>query len=292
MARSPLMSSEATQVSAQADRILVNDRVKLFSTSSASRRRLRQTTISVVVLIAAIGVWWILSVVKVFPSYALPDPPAVWTSFISLMNHGYGGTTFAADLSASLYRIALGFLLAAVIGIPIGLAMGRVRWIFEVIDPFLEFFRPVPPLAYIPLLVVWFGIGESPKVILIAAGTMPIIIINALSGVRSIPPVRLRVAQSLGATKWQMFYRVILPSALPEIFTGLRVANGVAWTCLVAAELVAANSGLGWLVEAAGQNLQVAIVIVGIIFIGACGYATELIVRLLERILVPWKGKS
>jgi NitT/TauT family transport system permease protein/taurine transport system permease protein len=208
------------------------------------------------------------------------------------MNHGYGGTTFAADLSASLYRIALGFLLAAVIGIPIGLAMGRVRWIFEVIDPFLEFFRPVPPLAYIPLLVVWFGIGESPKVILIAAGTMPIIIINALSGVRSIPPVRLRVAQSLGATKWQMFYRVILPSALPEIFTGLRVANGVAWTCLVAAELVAANSGLGWLVEAAGQNLQVAIVIVGIIFIGACGYATELIVRLLERILVPWKGKS
>ena len=292
MTSSPLMSSEATPTITPAPQTLRSTQAKMSSSSSASRRRLRQAAISVVVLIAATAVWWILSTVKVFPSYALPDPLAVWDSFASLLNHGYGGTTFAADVSASLYRIAIGFLLAAVIGIPIGLAMGRVRWIFEVIDPFLEFFRPVPPLAYIPLLVVWFGIGESPKVILIAAGTMPIIIINALSGVRSIPPVRLRVAQSLGATKWQMFYRVILPSALPEIFTGLRVANGVAWTCLVAAELVAANSGLGWLVEAAGQNLQVAIVIVGIIFIGACGYATELIVRLMERLFVPWKGKS
>lgn len=260
--------------------------------SIGGRRRGRQAVISTAVLIAAVGIWWILSVAQVFPSYALPTPGQVWHGWVSLLHYGFGGQSLASDLWTSLYRIAVGFALAAAIGIPLGIAMGRVRWIFEVVDPFLEFFRPVPPLAYIPVLVVWFGIGESPKIILIAVGTMPIIIINALSGVRSIPPVRLRVAESLGASRWQMFYRVVLPSALPEIFTGLRVANGVAWTCLVAAELVAANSGLGWLVETAGQALRVPIVIVGIILIGACGYATELVVRLLERILVPWKGKA
>lgn len=267
-------------------------RVSSSLLSTSGRRRGRQVAISTVVLAGAVGIWWILSAARVFPPYALPTPAQVWHGWVSLLHHGFGGQTLVSDLWTSLYRIAVGFALAAVIGIPLGIAMGRVRWIFEVVDPFLEFFRPVPPLAYIPVLVVWFGIGESPKIILIAVGTMPIIIINALSGVRSIPPVRLRVAESLGASRWQMFYRVILPSALPEIFTGLRVANGVAWTCLVAAELVAANSGLGWLVETAGQALRVPIVIVGIILIGACGYATELVVRLLERILVPWKGKA
>ena len=256
------------------------------------RRRARQTAISVAVLLVAIGIWWVLSAVHVFPGYALPGPAEVWRSLMDLVAHGFGGRSLLADISVSLYRIAIGFLLAAALGIPIGIGMGSIRWIFDIIDPFLEFFRPVPPLAYIPILVVWFGIGEAPKIILIAVGTMPIIVINALSGVRSIPPVRLRVAESLGASRWQMFYRVVLPSALPEIFTGLRVANGVAWSCLVAAELVAANSGLGWLVETAGQDLRVAVVIVGILFIGACGYATELIVRLFERILVPWKGKA
>ena len=252
----------------------------------------RRAASTLVVLGVAVALWWVLCVTQVFPQYALPSPRQVWDAFVALQRHGFGGKTLAADLTASLYRIAVGFLLAAAIGIPLGIAMGRSRLLFQAIDPLVEFFRPVPPLAYIPLLVVWFGIDETPKIVLIAAGTAPIIIINSMSGVRSIPPVRLRVAECLGATRSQMFLRVVLPSALPEIFTGLRVANGVAWTCLVAAELIAANSGLGWLVQSAGQALRVPTVIVGIVLIGVFGYATEVLVRVLEKLLVPWKGKA
>lgn len=258
----------------------------------APGHKVRHIAISVGVLLAAGGVWWILSAAHVFPEYALPSPVQVWDAFLSLRRNGFGGQTLSDDITASLYRIGVGFVLAAAIGIPLGVAMGRSRVLFQAVDPFVEFFRPVPPLAYIPLLVVWFGIDQTPKIVLIAVGTAPIIIINAMSGVKSIPPVRLRAAECLGASRMQMFFRVVLPSALPEIFTGLRVANGVAWTCLVAAELIAANSGLGWLVQSAGQALRVPTVIVGIVLIGIFGYATELIVRVLERILVPWKGKA
>jgi len=254
--------------------------------------RLRAGTTMVVVLLVAVVAWWAVTALEVFPAYALPSPQAVAGAFGSLVENGFAGRSLFESIGISLYRLALGFVLATVIGIPVGIAMARIVLVYRAVDPIVEFFRPVPPLAYIPLLVVWFGIGEAPKVVLIAVGTVPIIIINSMSGVRSTPPVRLRVAQCLGASRWQMFRRVILPSALPEIFTGLRVANGVAWTCLVAAELIAAQSGLGWMVQSAGQALRVEVVIAGIILIGVFGYATELLIRLLERLLVPWKGKA
>ena len=168
--------------------------------------------------------------------------------------------------------------------------MARSKILFRVIDPFLQFIRPVPPLAYIPLLIVWFGIGELPKILLILLGTLPVIIIGTISGARGTPPLRLAVARMLGATESQIFRHVILPSALPEIFTASRVGIGVAWTCLVAAELIAADRGLGWLVQYAGEALQVSVVVAGIIMIGVLGYAMELIIRRVERKLVPWRG--
>jgi ABC-type nitrate/sulfonate/bicarbonate transport system permease component len=139
---------------------------------------------------------------------------------------------------------------------------------------------------------VWFGIGELPKVLLILVGTVPVIIIGTISGVKGTPALRLSVARTLGASETQIFRYVILPSALPEIFTAMRVGIGVAWTCLVAAELIAADQGLGWLVQYAGQALQVAIVIVGIVVIGILGYGMELLIRLVERRAVPWRGQG
>ncbi|MBV9228167.1 MAG: ABC transporter permease subunit, partial [Chloroflexi bacterium] len=144
--------------------------------------------------------------------------------------------------------------------------------------------------AYIPLLVVWLGIEELTKVVLILIGTLPVILINTVSGVRGTPIQRIRVAQSLGATRFQLLRYTILPSALPEIFTGMRVGIGLAWSCLVAAELIAADVGLGWLVQNAGQQLQVGMIFVGIIAIGLLGYGMELIIRAFERLAVPWKG--
>ncbi len=248
----------------------------------------RFTTATVV--ICAVILWQVISDLHVFPPIALPSPVAVWLAFIKLLTKGYGGHSLVDDIVTSSLRIAIGFGGAVLAGVPIGLVMARNDLVFRVIDPFLQFGRPVPPLAYIPLLVVWFGIGELPKVLLILVGTIPVIIIGTISGVKATPILRVSVAQTLGASEAQIFRHVILPSALPEIFTAMRVGIGVAWTCLVAAELIAADQGLGWLVQYAGQALQVAIVIVGIIVIGILGYAMELTIRVIERRVVPWRG--
>lgn len=248
--------------------------------------------ITVLVLLGALAVWELVALAGVFPAFALPSPVAVWQAFVGIVRKGYGGQSLLADIGISCFRILLGFIGAIVVGVPIGLLMSRNKVVFDIVDPLLQFVRPVPPLAYIPLLVVWFGIGELPKAILILVGTIPVIIIGTISGVKSTPPLRISVARTLGATNAQIFRKVVLPSALPEIFTAMRVGIGVAWTCLVAAELIAASSGLGWLVQFAGQALQVSIVIVGIVIIGIIGYAMELVIRKIESLVVPWRGRD
>ncbi len=261
------------------------------SGSLASRGwRITSRYATVSVLIAAVIVWQVVCDFHLFPPIALPSPVSVLNALILLLAHGYGGHSLFDDIWISSLRIAIGFVGAVVIGVPVGLLMARIDIIFRTIDPFLQFIRPVPPLAYIPLLVVWFGIGELPKIVLILIGTIPVIIIGTISGVKGTPPLRLSVARTLGASESQIFRHVILPSSLPEIFTAMRIGIGVAWTCLVAAELIAADQGLGWLVQYAGQALQVAIVIVGIIVIGVLGYAMELLIRVFERRVVPWRG--
>jgi ABC-type nitrate/sulfonate/bicarbonate transport system permease component len=247
---------------------------------------------TLIALICALVAWQVVSMLQIFPPIALPSPKAVWKALVLLLLHEYGGHSLADDVWISVVRIALGFVGAVILGVPIGLGMARSPLIFRIIDPFMQFIRPVPPLAYIPLLVVWFGIGELPKVLLILVGTVPVIIIGTISGVKGTPALRLSVARTLGASETQIFRYVILPSALPEIFTAMRVGIGVAWTCLVAAELIAADQGLGWLVQYAGQALQVAIVIVGIVVIGILGYGMELLIRLVERRAVPWRGQG
>ncbi|MDG0022957.1 ABC transporter permease [Trinickia sp. Y13] len=242
------------------------------------------------VLAIAVLLWQAVSMAGVFPAFALPSPVAVWRAFVDIVRDGYGGQSLVGDILVSCFRIVIGFVGAVAIGVPVGLLMSRNKIVNDIIDPLLQFVRPVPPLAYIPLLVVWFGIGELPKAILILVGTIPVIIIGTMSGVKSTPPLRIAVARTLGATNAQIFRRIVLPSALPEIFTAMRVGIGVAWTCLVAAELIAASSGLGWLVQFAGQALQVSVVIVGIVIIGVIGYAMELVIRKVENWVVPWRG--
>ncbi|MGG1943796.1 ABC transporter permease [Trinickia sp. NRRL B-1857] len=242
------------------------------------------------VIAICVVIWQAVSMAGFFPPFALPSPVEVWQAFVQIVRNGYGGQSLLDDILISCFRIVIGFVGAVLIGVPIGLLMSRNKIVFDIIDPLLQFVRPVPPLAYIPLLVVWFGIGELPKAILILVGTIPVIIIGTMSGVKSTPPLRIAVARTLGATNAQIFRRIVLPSAMPEIFTAMRVGIGVAWTCLVAAELIAASSGLGWLVQFAGQALQVAVVILGIVIIGVIGYAMELVIRKLENWIVPWRG--
>ena len=256
------------------------------------RTRLNSYWLTTAVLVVSIAIWQAVSMAGIFPAFALPSPVAVWQAFVEIVHNGYGGQALLSDIFISCFRIVIGFVGAIAIGVPVGLLMSRNKIVFDIIDPLLQFVRPVPPLAYIPLLVVWFGIGELPKAILILVGTIPVIIIGTMSGVKSTPALRISVARTLGASNAQIFRRVVLPSALPEIFTAMRVGIGVAWTCLVAAELIAASSGLGWLVQFAGQALQVGIVIVGIVIIGLIGYAMELVIRKIENLAVPWRGHN
>ena len=239
-----------------------------------------------------VALWWAVTQLGWVSATALPSPGSVVHQFIKVAVAGYSGVPLMESIIYSMGRILVGFVLAIIVGVPVGFLMASNEWIFLSIDPLLQFLRPIPPLAYIPVLVVWFGIGEVSKVLLIFFCSIPIIIISAMSGVKMVHETRLRVAQCLGASRWQTFRYVVLPSALPEIFTGMRVGIGIAWTCLVAAEMIAASKGLGWMIEAAGGELQMGVVFVGIVVIGILGYGMELVIRSIEHQVIPWQGKA
>jgi ABC-type nitrate/sulfonate/bicarbonate transport system permease component len=241
---------------------------------------------------ALLVIWQAVATWGIVPAWAVPSPWEVLQDGITVAVQGYGGVTLLGHIWTSLQEIGLGFLSALVVGVPLGMMMALSPFWFFTLDPLIQFVRPIPPLAYLPLLVAWFGIDLLPKALLIFICTLPIILLAALSGVRATLPERIRVAQCLGASPRQVFWRVVLPSALPEVFTGMRVGIGVAWTCLVAAEMIAATRGLGWLILNASQELELGYVFVGIFVIGLIGYAMDLLIRLAEAWWVPWKGRA
>jgi len=221
----------------------------------------------------------------------LPAPEVTSARFFELNADGYRNFTLLEHTWASLQRVLLGFLFGALVGIPLGYAMGLTNWARGWFDPIVEFMRPVPPLALIPLMIIWFGIGEQSKVILLFLAALWIMTIAARSGVSGVAITKVHAAYSLGASKWQILRKVIIPNSLPEIFTGARVAMGVCWGTVVAAELVAAEKGLGMMIMVASKFQLTDIVIVGIILIGVIGFLIDIGIRFLEGWLVPWKGK-
>lgn len=221
-----------------------------------------------------------------------PSPKAVLDQFILVSQDGFRGFTLWQHVWASLYRILVGFATGCIVGIPLGFAMGlsnRMRGIF---DPLVEFFRPVPPLAFIPLVIIWAGIGERAKILLLFLAAIWIMALAARAGVASVKLSKVHAAYSLGASKFQILRYVILPNAMPEIFTGMRVAVGVCWSTVVAAELVAAESGIGFMIMAASTFMSTDTVVMGVIVIGLIGYAMDIAMRRLEAGLIPWKGKG
>lgn len=222
----------------------------------------------------------------------LPPPEAVLDKIITISRDGYQNISLGQNLGWSLMRVILGFLLGCLFGIPLGFAMGLNSWMRGWFDPIVEFMRPVPPLALIPLIIIWFGIWEQGKISLLFLASLWIMTIAARSGVSGVSISKVHAAYSLGASKYQVLMKVILPNSLPEVFTGARVAMGVCWGTVVAAELVAAEKGAGKMIIAASKFQQTDIVIMGIILIGVIGYAIEMLMRKAEVKLIPWKGKN
>ncbi|WP_122671946.1 taurine ABC transporter permease TauC [Pseudomonas viridiflava] len=260
---------------------------------SARRPRLYLSTraISVVTLVVLLALWWAVTAAEWIEPLFLPPPSAVLEKAWLLLTKGYMDSTLWQHLGASLQRIGLGLGAAILTAIPVGIAIGHNRIAQGILDPLIEFYRPIPPLAYLPLIVIWFGIGEFSKVLLIYLAIFAPIAIATATGVRTVDPARVRVAQSLGATRWQLIRHVILPSALPDILTGIRIGLGVGWSTLVAAELIAATSGLGFMVQSAAQFLVTDVVVLGILVIAIIAFAMELSLRALQRRLVPWHGQ-
>ncbi|GAA6176349.1 ABC transporter permease [Sulfitobacter pacificus] len=222
----------------------------------------------------------------------LPSPEEVWTRTLQIASEGFRNFTLLEHLGFSLFRVIFGFLFGAIVGIPLGYAMGLSNWFRGWFDPIVEFMRPVPPLALIPLVIIWFGIGEGGKIILLFLAALWIMAIAARSGVSGVKISKVHAAYSLGASKWQIMRYVIIPNSLPEIFTGARVAMGVCWGTVVAAELVAAEQGAGMMIMTASKFQNTDIVIMGIILIGVIGFGIDMMMRAAEKFLVPWKGKG
>lgn len=246
-----------------------------------------------VVSVIGLGVLWYIASVQAWVNPIFwPSPGAVWTRFVEISSTGYRGFTLLEHIWASVYRILMGFGFGCLVGIPLGFAMGLSKVLRGLFDPIVEFFRPIPPLAFIPLVIIWSGIGERSKILLLFLAAVWIMTIAARAGVSSAKLSKIHAAYSLGAARWQILRYVILPNALPEIFTGMRVAMGVCWGTVVAAELVAAESGIGFMIMVASRFLATDIVVMGVIIIGVIGYAIDILMRKLEARLIPWKGKG
>jgi len=243
------------------------------------------STLTVAVLLAG---WAIVTERGWANELFLPKPQAVWAAFVKTMTKGYQGATLLQHLGASLYRILTAFTLACLIGIPLGVLMGVSRNARALLNPLIEFYRPLPPLGLYTLLVMWLGIGESSKLSLLFLAGLPGIVISTIQAVTSVDPVYVRAAQSLGATRRHLLFHVYLPAAGPLILAGMRISLGFTYTVLVAAEIVAASAGIGWMIWDAAKFLLSDVVIMGLIVLGLTGIVLDLAMRAIAKLLMPW----
>lgn len=248
--------------------------------------------ISICTVIGLLALWWVATHVGWIKDLFLPTPERIAKSFVDATKGDIqGGKPLTEHFYWSMLRVFAAFLLAVVTAVPVGIAMGVSRVFRGLFDPPIEFYRPLPPLAYLPLIVIWFGIEETAKIILIYLACFAPLAMAARAGVKSVTIEQINAAYSLGANKWQVIRHVVIPAAMPEILTGMRIAVGFGWTTLVAAEMVAATAGLGQMVLNASNFLRTDVVIMGIVVIGVVAYLFDLLMRRVEIWAVPWKGR-
>ena len=252
----------------------------------------RNSVISVLTVFALFLIWYVIAALKIVPPLFLPTPQSVWQKFLQVSQQGFMQATLWQHLAASITRVLLALGAAIMVGVPLGIWMGLNKWARAILDPIVELLRPIPPLAYLPLLVIWFGIGESTKILLIFLSILAPVIISSAHGVLSHQINRERAALSLGANRVQLLRYVILPTALPHILTGVRIGLGVGWSTLVASELVAADRGIGFMVQSAAQFLITDTVVLGIIVIAFVAVSFELFLRWLQKEISPWYGQQ
>ncbi|QKW10269.1 ABC transporter permease [Streptomyces sp. NA04227] len=259
--------------------------------------RVRRAALPLGSLLLFLVCWQLLAASGAWSETLVPPPVRVWDAFIEVSSthdgvKGYNGTYLVEHLGISLRRIALGAGAGIVVGVLLGLVMGTVGWVRSLFEPWITFLRTLPPLAYFSLLIIWLGINEEPKITLLAVAAFPPVAVSTTTAVAAVPKSLIEAAKALGASRWDVVRDVVVPSALPETFTGVRLAVGVAYSSLVAAELVNGLPGIGGMVKDAANYNNTPVVLVGIIAIGVSGLLIDGLLLRLERAVVPWRGHT
>ena len=260
------------------------------------RGRLTRAALPVISLGVFFVLWQLAAVSGVWNQTFVPYPSTVWRAFIDVSTthdgvRGYAGYLLWEHLYMTLRRVLAGVVIGVALGVLLGLVMGSVSWVRSVLEPWLTFLRALPPLAYFFLLVIWLGIDEAPKVTLLALAALPPAAVATTAAVLAAPVGLIEAARALGASRAEVIRDVVVPSALPETFTGIRLAVGMAYSSVVAAELFNGLPGVGGLVKDASNYNNTPVVLVGIFAIGISGLVIDGLLRTLERRAAPWRGK-
>jgi ABC-type nitrate/sulfonate/bicarbonate transport system permease component len=251
----------------------------------------RWLALTVAGVIAFFGTWWLVAASGIVSARFLPTPLAVVEQFVALTQSPFVGYTLQQHLASSFGRFALGFGLAAAIGVPLGLLMGWFRLLDAIVTPLFDALRFVAPIAWVPFAALWFGTGIGGPVLIIFSGAFPPCVINAYRGAKYVEPRLIEAAQTLGASHARMIVEVLLPASVPSIVAGLRISAGLGWQSLVGAELIVASSGIGYLLVKGQSNISTAIVMSGMIAIGIVGFAIDALLRMLERRINRRRGR-
>ncbi|MEV0615720.1 ABC transporter permease [Nonomuraea sp. NPDC050404] len=282
----------ATSVTAAAD----GEAGRPAAPARRGRPATRRIVVRVLAGVALLGLWQLAAVAAANPSF-IPSPGAVWNQLVLLSTthdgiRGYSGSLLVEHLGISLRRILIGSAIGVAGGLVVGVVLGTVPWIRVVAEPVVTFVRALPPLAYFSLLIIWFGIDETPKLWLLAIAALPPVAVATAAAVHGAPADLVEAARALGARRRDVIRDVVLPSALPEIFTGVRLAVGIAYSSVVAAETVNGVPGIGGMVRDAQRYLQTDVVVLGLLAIGLSGLLIDGLLRVAEKRLIPWRGRS
>ena len=260
------------------------------------QRRLHDRWLTAATFLSLFAVWALATGMGPFDPVIsplfMPSPKLVWDTFFQLAENGFQGKSLAQHIGISLYRFSIAFFFCIVIGVPVGLLLGTNRRFRAIVEPPIQAIRPVPKIALLPLFLIWFGIGNLSKIIVIAAPVFPMIAIASMQAVRGVSEKKIQAAQALGANRWTVFSRIVLPASLPGIFTGIRVSISIAVTMLVAAELTATSEGIAWMALTAAEFLATNVVIVAVIIMALIGFGLDRLFWFLESRIVHWSGKD
>lgn len=241
-------------------------------------------------LVVFLGIWYVLPATGLVPQQFLPGPVTVVERIVALTTQPFAGATLLAHVAYSFTRFIFGFLLAALIGIPLGLIMGWFRVVDEIVAPIFDGLRFIAPIAWVPFAALWFGTGVGGPIMIIFAGAFPPCLINAYRGAKQVDPQLIEAAEMLGTGHLRMMKDILLPASVPSIVAGLRVAAGLGWQSLVGAELIVASTGVGFMMVQAQANVATSTVMSGMVAIGIVGLIIDILLRRGEAVIRRRRG--